>query len=261
MSLRYVRIRRKDRSRYQEPLAALEKKARYPLGEDSFTIEHGADYFAFFDRLGTVEYHAALDGDRVVAVGCGILRRVPRRTWYLCDLKVDPEYRGRRIPLAMLSRAFLPNYLRCPRGYAISMNPAKGENRVVRLLQKFRWARITVPAYLEIYSLDDARMREVAPVVERHRGPISYLSLAGKKDLVLASTGRPLPLMHVQFGPCAEAGAREPRDGHAHMLCAPGGDPLAHALAERGIAPTATASIVQHRMSWSDWRFVLTSDV
>ncbi len=259
--IRFVRVRREDRARYQERLAALEKMARYPLGEDSFTLDHGADYFAFFDRLGDVEYRLALDGDRVIAVGCGILRRVPERTWYLCDLKVDPEYRGRHLPLSMLTRYFLPHYLRCPRGYAISMNPAQGENRVVRLMQRFRWARLSVPVFLEIYSLDDVRMREVAPLVEKHRGPLSYLSLAGKKDLRLASTGKPLPLLHVQFGPCAERGFPEPRDGHAHMLCAPGGDPLARALAERGIAPTATASILQHRMPWTDWRFVLTSDV
>lgn len=259
--MKYVRITPRNRSLYQERLAALEKKARYPLGQDTFTLDHGRDYFAFFDRLGHVEYRAALDGDRVVAVGCGILRRVPKRVWYLGDLKVDPAYRGQRIPLRMLSRAFLLNYLRCPRGYAISMNPPSGENRVVRLLQKFRWARLSVPAFLEIYSLDDARMRQLAPLVAEHRGPISYLSLAGKKDLILGSTGKPLPILHVQWGPCGEKGYAEPRDGHGHMLCAPAGDALANALAERGVAPTATASILQHRMRWSDWRFVLTSDI
>jgi len=263
--VRVVRVTDSNRARYMEQIVALETKVRYPLGQDFFTIDHGPDYFAFFRRLG--EHHAfvAVEGDEVLAVASGILRQLPRRCWYLCDLKVRPDRRGERIPLRMLSRVFRPRYLRCPRGYAISMNPGDGSpNRVVKLVSKFRWARSSVGAQLQLYSLDAKAMAEVAPLVAQHRGALGYLSLRGRKDLLLASTGAPMPLLHVQFGPTAERGegvSREPRADHAHMFCTPESDPLHRDLLARGFAPSATASLIQHRMPESDWTAILTSDI
>jgi len=251
---------------YQERIAALEKIAWYPLGEDSFQIDHGRDYFAFFRRMGQLEYYICVDGDEVAAVGAGVLRSSPKG-WYLGDLKVHLKYRGQRLPLKMLSKAFLPNYLRCRRGYAISMNPSDGSpNRIVRLLQNFRWAPIHFATKLWIYSLDTQAMRHCEPILRAHRGPVGYLSLQGIKDLILKSTGAPLPLIHVQFGPNADHRIREPVPGATHMFACPDGDALQSALAAAGINPTASASIVHHGMNrlspkGLDWNFVLTSEI
>lgn len=253
---------------WQAGIAALEEHARYPLGDDTFRLDHGSDYFAFFRRLGDVHYYAALAKGEPVAVGAGVLRRVPfragerpRRAWYLCDLKVRPDFRGGHLPLKMLGRAFLPCYLRCRRGYAITMNPPAGPNRVVRLLARFEWVPIRFARILEIYSFDAGAMERLRPLVERYRGPISFLSLRGKKDLVLDRAGAPLPLLHVQHGPCAEAGVRNPAPDHVHMLCAPAGDELSAALRASDVSPSATASIVESGMHHADWRFILTSDI
>ena len=62
-----------------------------------------------------------------------------------------------------------------------------------------------------MYSLNQEEMNEHAPVVEKHRGPLSYMTLHGIKDIVLQSTGKPMDLAHVQFGPCAEQGKAEPQ--------------------------------------------------
>jgi hypothetical protein len=270
--LKIFKVTAQRRPLWRARITALEAGARYPLGTDWFQLDHGDDYFAFFDRLGDVHYYAAAAPDgRVAAVGAGIIRRVPfregaraRRAFYLCDLKVEPAFRGQRLPFALFRRAFVPCYLRCSRGYAISMDPAQGPNRVVHLIERLPRARIQFAARLFIYSCGADEMRRLAPVIERRRGPVSYLSLRGKKDLVLASTGAPLPLLHVQHGACAErdgAAHATPVDGHTHMFCAPEGDELATDLAASGAAAAATASIVQHRMSDCDWRFVLTSDI
>ncbi len=254
-------VSREERPAYQARIAALERGITYPLGEDFFEIDHGDDYFAFFDRLGEPSYWVALDGERVVAVGAGVLRTVPGagRTWYGCDLKVHADYRDRRIPLQMALRGFPLTYPRCPHGYGISMNPGDGsENRVVRLLLRMRLVPVTVGPILEIFSLDADAMRAAAPRLASTLGPLSYLSLGGIKDIVLRSTGAPMPLLHVQHGPCAARGLPEPVDGHVHMFCAPAGDPDVAAL---GLRPSATATVLQHRMVGWDWRFVLTSDI
>jgi GNAT superfamily N-acetyltransferase len=250
------------RGEYQERIVELEKIASYPLGNDFFKIDHGSSYFAFFERLGSLHYFAMLDRERVVAVAAGIIRSVPLRAWYLCDLKVHPDYRGRHIPVRMLSKAFFPNYIKCRRGYAISMNPGDGSpNRVIRMLKRFRWASSNLGPMLELFSLDAEAAVKWRDQIEHYRGPTSFLSLKGKKDLILESTGRPAPILHYQFGPCAEQGQLAPGVGSQHLLCSPCDDGLALALKNGGVLPIATASILHHRMQRVDWRFVLTSDI
>ena len=270
-------LTRQDRAGFQERVFAMEKGVTYPLGEDRFELDHGDDYFAFFDRMGETAYHAVLEGDRVVAVGCGVLRSIPKKAggapeplWYGCDLKVDRAYRGKRLPWEMFKFAIPRKYPVCGRGYGISMNPGDGsENPVVRLCERFTLAPMRCAGTLFFYSLAADQMAEVAPWVETERGPLGYLSLGGIKDIVLQSTGRPMPLLHVQFGPCAEtdkSGKRgrwfdEPQAESVHMFCTPVNDDLARGMHDRGFLPSATASIICHRMGGWDWRFVLTSEI
>ena len=125
-------------------------------------------------------------------------------------------------------------------------------------------ALASVATTLGLYSLSAEAMREVAPLLERERGPLGYLSLGGVKDIVLESTHAPMPLLHVQFGPARQqhgAVHGAPVADHVHMFCVPAGDPLEDALRTRGITAGAAASVIHHRMAGWDWRFVLTSDI
>ncbi|RKU15732.1 hypothetical protein C6503_13520 [Candidatus Poribacteria bacterium] len=254
---------------FQSRIADLEKGTSYPLGEDRFEIDHGADYFAFFTRLGQLHYYVVLDGERVVAVAAAILRRVPpanrekpKTVWYLCDLKVHPEYRGRYIPVSIFVHAFPKLYPRCARGYAVSMDAdSERPNRVALMLKRFPLAPMSIATRLGIISLDAKQMREIEPVLRKHFGGVSYLSLAGKKDIILQSTGSPMPLLHVQFGPCAEQGFTEPLEGYVHMFCVSVDHPLLEVLRSQGVYPSATATVVHHRMEKWDWEFILTSDI
>lgn len=254
---------------FQSRIADLEKGTRYPLGEDRFEIDHGEDYFAFFTRLGRLHYYVALDGERVVAVAAAILRRVPsvsrekpKPVWYLCDLKVHPEYQGRYIPVSIFVHAFPKLYPRCARGYAISMDAdSERPNRVARMLKRFPLAPMSIATRLGIISLDAKQMQAIEPILREHFGCVSYLSLAGKKDIVLQSTGAPMPLLHVQFGPCAEQGFAKPLEGYVHMFCVSMDHPLLEVLKHQAMYPSATATVVHHGMEQWDWGFILTSDI
>lgn len=263
-----VRVTSDNWSRFKFDIDAIEAGAEYPLGTDFFRIDHGSNYFSFFERLGELHYYAWLEKGKAVAVAAGIIRNLvvngsKTRAWYLCDLKVHPNYRGKHIPLRLLTRALPLNYLRCPRCYAISMDPSNGStNRTVKLLKQFQWIRFGSAAKLLIWSLNHQDMAKATPILEKHRGTISYLSLRGMKDIVLRSTGQPMTLLHAQFGPAAVAGTANREEGAVHMFCSPAQDPLAVEISNNlKIAASASATIISHRMDGNDWRWVLTSDI
>jgi GNAT superfamily N-acetyltransferase len=267
--MKFHRIELAERSLFQVGIEAIEQTAFYPLGNDSFQLDHGDNYFAFFDRLGDVHYFAALDGERVAAVGAGLLRQLPYRqgesarlTWYLCDLKVHPDYQRQHLSIRLLHYALQSCMSKCDRGYTISMNSGDGKpNRLVRIYEKFNLVRFRCSSILGIYSVDDVTMRSLEPTLIKYRGKISYLSLQGIKDLKLQSSGKMLPLLHVQWGANIQLDISTPLAGYTHMFCVPSGDDLAIALQAKGIFPHASASLVSHGMDRSDWRFILTSDI
>jgi len=269
-------IEYKERSQFQDRIAALEKISTYPLGDDFFQIDHGDDYFAFFDRLGDVNYYVAIINTELVAVGAGILQSIADRhndpgklSWYLCDLKVHPMYQNYRISVRLLEFAITQNIQKCDRGYLISMNPGDGSpNRLVKMLTRFPIVSLHLATQLNIYSINIQEMQFLEPLLIKHRGPLGYRSLSGIKDLRLMSTGKKFPLIHLQWGDRIEqeATADLATIGYlstkiTYMFCAPATDELTKELSERGILPTATASIMSHGMESCNWRAITTSDI
>lgn len=263
MEIKAIKI--KDFKEFGARLQELESVAEYPYGADFFKLDHGENYFAFFERLGLPVFHVATEENRVVACAAGILRtlRVENeifKAWYLCDLKIHPEFQGRKITTRLFIKNLARNYVKCSRGYAISMNPANGKNAVVRLLQGLPQIPVSYAGKLNFYSFDEIQAAEIQEKLEVLLGKISYLSLEGKKDLIMKSTGKRLPLFHIQHGTMATQGAVKPTEKGTYMICAFEETDLDNLL-KNHFPISATASILSHRMKPKDWNFILTSDI
>lgn len=266
--LHVIRLTPNDEPLYRSRIVSIEGDVTYPLGSDRFTIDHGDDYFAFFRRLGEVHYFVACDGDDVLGVMAAVERTIgwggsSHSCLYLCDLKRRPGA-GATVVLASLARRFEQHIGdRIRDGYGVSMNAADGQNRLVRILTR-RDPELRCAARLNLFSLDAEQALRASPVIARHRGEAPrWLSLAGKKDIVLQSSGTAMALLHAQFGPCGshEATLPDPVDGAVHMLCAPEGGPLCAELVEMGARPSASADVIARGMDGASFDFVLTSDI
>ena len=245
-----------------------EKHTTYPFGDDHFYISHGNDYFEFFYRLGTPYWALTLDSEkRILSQLCAILRRVPKtsgklqKSWYLCDLKKDRRYRSTNT-LFLLFRKIFYLIWKCQRGYAISMNRDDGTNPLKRVVKDAVFLPCLASEQLMIYSCSYEQLLTVLPIIEKHRGPVSYLDLSGVKDIILQKTGK-LPLLHLQFGPLKSKTNTlpSPVPDFTYMWCSPGSDPLTIALNKANCMPSASATIFSFRMKNHDWSWILTSDI
>ena len=96
--------------------------------------------------------------------------------------------------------------------------------------------------------LDSEKIKIIEPILQEHRGPISYVSLQGIKDIILQSSQSEMTLFHIQFGLCTQKGYANPIDGYIHMFCIPIGDPLVVILEKQDVYPSATATVIHHGM-------------
>lgn len=272
MKYKVVKVTDENRGTLRLGIEALEETSTYPIGDDKFKIDHGDDYFAYFDALGEVQYYVVLEieSEQVVAVGAAILRTIQwnefhqDQVWYLCDLKVHPEHRGKRLSLKLLSYGFFRKVWSCRKAYMISMNPAEGavRNPVVSLLASFRWAPIRFARNLLIYNLSLSELNRVRKELENRFGELVFATTEGKKDIILQSNQKRLNLFHLQHGPMAlNFPIKEEEEDGAYFFCAVEGDPLLKVLNSHKISPMGEASILTLNFRPLDWSFILTSDI
>jgi hypothetical protein len=214
---------------YVEGLRAIERETSYPIGDsDHFTIDHGPEYHRFFSTLGQdARFLVALDGDEVIGGVVGMYRDIllrgrPVRGVYGADWKLAKAYRGKGVARQMLtwgaSRIFTDGSLRDWRyAWVAAMKGAHGD--VMRTVKGMHIGKLSSaagtlavyfahPAKLAALSTGDApappdpdRGVNLSHVVAGPVDPPGLVSTAGRKDLRLASTGQPWPLVHLPLGP------------------------------------------------------------
>ncbi|XWV24892.1 hypothetical protein QJ856_gp0891 [Tupanvirus deep ocean] len=260
-------------------LFELKMSQTYPLGNDSFCIDHGSDYFAFFKRLGNVHYIIIQDDDTKLIVGtaCAILKEcsAPKNAsqaikksiqyWYLCDLKIDEQHRGQNLTSKLFMQMFYKFISITKRGYSISMDPnSKQIVHIINNLPKHLPIKFTMKKLL-IYSVPV----EIMKVIERFfvcaYDNVSYLSLSGVKDLLLTSTNKPMEVYHLQHGiHAATAGIKKLTEipiTATIMFCFPESSPFQTIMDSLEIKTDITATIISCGMNFFDWHEILTSDI
>ena len=258
-----------NRDLFQDKLKNFEKLFSYPFGQDNFTIDHGENYFAFFERLGKADFFLALLEENIVAAVAVVIREVPFKKGgkleeiaYLCDLKVHPEYRGKFLIQQLLSFAkgcqTFPNKV-----YAVSMDSKPfGFNRLLNITKRLPDISLALADHLCFYLLTVEELKKVEDLMHSYFGQFKFSSLTGIKDLILKSTGKPLSFLHFLPETASDSTViNEPQIGFQHMCCFPSGHPIIKQLAGREIRSFATASILQHNVSTNDWHFITTSDI
>lgn len=327
----YIGYYQPQRKSYYNPrLKDFERRLRqsYPLGDETFHIDHGRDYFAFFERMGDMFYFALThpsmgppsfvnppkkespkerEGEVFGSV-CYVLQDLPLnnsnrhlrlksrsalplrvKVAYLCDLKIDPRYRGLGYTNLLWTRTIPTILLRTRYFYAISMNPQEGESNPILEMGKHQilpWGRsIEEAGKIVIYSLSEKEFYGVFDVVmsvKRRFGTVSFLSLEGIKDIIIdanprkGSSERRLNLLHLYHpdvggdaGGAARGGKKyllppsNPLDPVTIMFCTPKGSYLHRRLLEAQIKSSGEATIIAYGLETIgvDWEFIQTCNI
>lgn len=258
-----LRITDKNLSQWQSSLKEFEKSFSYPLGDDSFIISHGENYLAFFERMGKAAVYACRNGDQIISVGAGVIHK-RYGCWYLCDMKVHPDFRGMKLTQKMFRRNFFFNYLKSQRGFAITMESSDGKkNPIMKIMESLPWTPLKQGPRLVFFYEDAEKTSEALKVLKVIRPDAHFSSLAGIKDLVMKSTGKPLPVLHLEWGVQRknEAIISLPQKDNLHMWCLPENHELVSVLSQKGIHVKASALIFHHRAGFIDWSQLRTSEI
>lgn len=269
-------------------LFELAMSQKYSMGNDSFTIDHGKDYCAFFKRLGDINYFIIqhIDQKNIIGSACAILQKYQLSCslpaikkeltfWYLCDLKIDKQHRGQNLTTKLFTQMFFKFVRKSHRGYLITMDP--GSQQIIHIfnnMKKLFSSSISLTKLL-IYTVSLSTMKEIERFFTCAFGDISYLSLQGTKDLILTSTNKPINLYHLQHKtkinstsgtpPVSESENNKkinelPEDATI-MFCFPKNSSLEIILNSYNIKTDITATIMSLAMNFFDWHDILTSNI
>lgn len=245
-----------------------QNKEYYPYGNDYFSIDHGDNYFSFFERLGKIDLTYCLDKSSNSVVGSFI--KVKRKTGndnvsYMCDLKVDKRFRNINLGTNLvLKNVFLDHFFE--KMYAISMDDSTNPISIIeKKIKKYQWLLPIVELKFQkllIYSLNYQEIIQILPKLEEKLGKIRYISLEGKKDLILKSNNQKIKLFHLDWGFCNHSyPVREPLEDYQYMFCFLENNPIVKELDNLGISTNITAKLIHNCPDDFSFNFIRTSDL
>lgn len=239
----------------------------YDLGPDKFRISHGHDYHAFFRRIGLLDYKTVRDSHGIAASCALILRQMDDKSlvWYAGDLKVRPDCRNRHLT-SKLIYACLPLGMITLKVFAVEMIGENNvlESKIVRMTKYLRIPTWISCKRLSIYNWTcEEAHRALALINNRVQWSTKFISLQGKKDIVMQSTGQVLPVLHMirdQSIKAYDIVQDAPQLGYNHMYCCLAADIIALDLSRIGLKPSSSAWIISNAFD-SDYRFLSTAEI
>ena len=253
-----------DRVSYNQHLKDFEGLFSYPFGDNRFRIDHGNDYFSFFESLGKPYCFAAKENGKIVALCIAVLRKLPvngnpsKNVWYLCDLKIHPNYRGQFIVYKILNYAFPQHSKLSNKIYGISMNSKNDQtNRIVRFISRLPHLNLKHKCNIKFYLLKTTDSNFSKRFINKHKS--NFISLSGKKDLILESTKQALPIMHYskrKFG----SSIIEGKQNSNYMFCYEEGHSNCINFSSNNIISVASASVVANFTS-NSWDFIESGEI
>ncbi len=229
---------------------------KYPLESDYFRISHGSNYLNFFKKLGKYDYYYMLDSNNnVCGTACGVLRNIQgTKTWYICDLKVDPKARGNKFSFKCLVKALIPSYLKANKCYAICMQP---NNPVDKLISKLYYPKIKPTEKINIYLLNYLDILHNSKEISDYYGTTFDLeSNIGIKDIILESTGLPLKVLHIKKSDVLTKPILSPE--YKYFISVLANDKLNLKLKDNLFG---SALIYSYNMENFDWKLISSADI
>jgi len=247
----------------QKTLKEFEDYFVYPMGDLTFKLNHGNNYFHFFKRMGevrTIGYKNNIG--EIIMLSTGILRNIENQeVWYLCDLKINPEYVGKRLTLRILKDVLTDFSSISDKAYGIQMNEKGKENRTSKLLTKFNKGYFSKINTLVLFTLTKNELLKHKDVIEQYKGYMNTISLKGVKDIVIQETNTILPLIHLEFTKTKDNNKLILDDNCIYMFSTLQNSNLYKYMIDNDIEINSTASITQHGMDDFNFEFINTSDI
>ena len=235
----------------------------YPYGNDYFKINHGENYFYFFQRIGEMRMNIILYKGEIIGTACGVLKKVNGELiWYICDLKIKKEHRGIRLPIQLLIKNMDKSKI-TDKAYGISMN-SNSENKILELAQSIPFLNFKKIDNICIYALTYEQIIKVKLILDKIYSEISFINISYCKKLMFKQSNSEFKILHLNFKPINEKKVQvysEPQPDYMHMFCILESNSINKILNNIDIMPSSTATLIANNMDSFSWDFLTTSEI
>ena len=188
-------LKASEYSSYSGQLKQFEAQFNYPLGEQTFQINHGTadkNYFSFFQSLGKENVFILEHKGKLLGVGCAILRKVGAQSfWYLCDFKLDKSVRGKNMLTYLLIRYLIPFYCKSKNLVVINMSSPNNNWLVKKINSILFFLKLKIkPIYF--YEWTNNEYEEVVNIIPEAFSDMALYTNYGKKDIIIDNEVRPI---------------------------------------------------------------------
>ena len=261
---RYVWIEKNQRESYQKALKDLCRQVVISTEGRRFYLDHGQDYFAFFDSLGEGVFLAAFDGEQMVAVSAAVLRKGRHREktkekafWQIADFRVWPGYSHEKLGKDMLFRATAKQWTRARRGCALSLQPLHHSESAFQALSSLEGGHDEN----FLFALDGEDCKRAFPLLREQGLRWQQLSLHDKRRMVFLDEPAQPEMIHLAFEPDGEGCDETIQEKRRYVFVLSSKTEAFVSLGKQGLAPDSRVVVYQRRMKDWDWSWINSRDL